>query len=170
MAEYQGLIKCNLSCESKVAASNSSFSERLAFTGWHQIIQSGLHAEHLVFIIKILSQRLRCLFSGSDLESLFIWDSGVCGYLTPNQCCIRQPFYSYMSRRIFFKEMLSSPLSIFNSNVVSSLSQSLLKAIMSAYLALINYYWCLCLLYLIALCVWFQYRMPGFAHFLLIKS
>lgn len=129
MAEYQGLIKCNLSCELKVAASSSSFSERLAFTGWHQIIQSGLHAEHLVFIIKISSQWLRCLFFGSDLESLFIWDSGVCGYLTPNQCCIRQPFYSYMSRRIFFKGMLSSPLSIFNSNVVSSLSQSLLKAI-----------------------------------------
>lgn len=130
MAEYQGLIKCNLSCELKVAVSSSSFSESLAFTGWHQIIQSGLHAEHLVFIIKFLSQRLRCLFSGSDLESLFIWDSGVCGYLTPNQCCICQPFYSYMSQRIFFKDVVFPPSqSIFNSNVVSSLSQSLLKAI-----------------------------------------
>lgn len=129
MAEYQGLMKCNLSCELKVAASGSSCSERPAFTAWHQIIQSGPHAEHLVFIIKISSRRLRCLFSGSDLESLFIWDSGVCGYLTPNQCCIRQPFYSYTSQRSFFKGILSSPLSVFNSNVVSSPSQSLLKAI-----------------------------------------
>lgn len=33
MAEYQGLIMCNLSCELKVAASDSSFLERRAFTG-----------------------------------------------------------------------------------------------------------------------------------------
>lgn len=78
---------------------------------WHQIIQSGLHAELLVFVIKISSQWLRGLFSGSAPESLFIWAGGVCGYLTPNQCCIRQPFYGYTSRRILSKGMMFSPSS-----------------------------------------------------------
>lgn len=109
MAEYQGLIKCNLSWESKVAASSSPLCEHCAVAAWHQIIQSGLHAELLVFVIKISSQWLRGLFSGSAPESLFIWASGGCGYLTPNQCCIRQPFYGYTSRRIFSKGMMFSP-------------------------------------------------------------
>ena len=68
-----------------------------------QILQSCLYIQHLVFIIKILSSGYDACFLGQILNPFSFENSGVCGYLILNQCCIHQAFCSYVSPRSFLK-------------------------------------------------------------------